>query len=154
MRIFTSADGETLQRLGVSMTKKPNPVVVLQWHEPFITKTDRGDVQAEAGDYVAYDPLTKIVWPLAQSYLDQHYVPTEPKDVLLEDRIFDLMSKHQYDNGGRWNEMLSFNHAKSLTAELLPFIQHVIAAAVEEKTQEDRAAWEALSEHWHGKAAA
>jgi hypothetical protein len=35
--------------------------------------TDRGTVSVKAGDFVAYDPMSEQVWPVAADYVETHY---------------------------------------------------------------------------------
>lgn len=72
MQTFTNKDAETLT-LGRKMLKRPNPVFIVKQDAEFTVETDSGVLQGVAGDSVAYDPISGHVWPIKQSYLDQHY---------------------------------------------------------------------------------
>lgn len=71
---FTSADGPMLRTHGTPHLKKPNPVFLVRVTEPFSVTTNEGDIlSSQAGDYVAHDPISGHVWPVAASYVEQHY---------------------------------------------------------------------------------
>jgi hypothetical protein len=72
--LFTSADGMGIIRAGREALKKPNPVYILGPQErDFSVQTNEGRLDGHAGDYVAHDPISGHVWPLAASYFAQHY---------------------------------------------------------------------------------
>jgi hypothetical protein len=75
---FTAEDGPTLLELGATAyVKKPNPVYMSQVETDFSVDTNEGTMHARAGDFLAYDPISGHVWPVAQSYVGQHYDPKE-----------------------------------------------------------------------------
>lgn len=57
------------------MLKKPNPVYMRQVDEPFTVHTNEGPLTAKPGDFVAHDPISGHFWPVAASYVEQHYDP-------------------------------------------------------------------------------
>lgn len=75
MKYFSAANGEELRASGVPMREKPNPVWMNQQSEPFSVETNEGLLTAHAGDFVAFDPISGHVWPVAVSYVMQHYEP-------------------------------------------------------------------------------
>lgn len=72
---YSSADGPALVRTGVKMAKKRNPVYLLKQDTDFHVQTNEGLLGAKAGDYLAHDPISGHVWPVAASYVAQHYEP-------------------------------------------------------------------------------
>lgn len=70
---FTPDDGPNL--IGQQMIKQPSPVTMLQISEPFTVATNEGTLSGKPGDYVAYDPKSGHVWPVASSYVAMHYKP-------------------------------------------------------------------------------
>ena len=72
---FTQADGAALARDGERMLKLPNPVFLARQAEPFDVETTEAVLSGKAGDFVAHDPISGHVWPLAASYVEQHYRP-------------------------------------------------------------------------------
>lgn len=76
MENFTAADGPKIKAAGVPMKKKPNPVYLVKRYEPFTVQTNEGELSGNAGDFVAHDPISGHVWPVAASYVEQHYEPT------------------------------------------------------------------------------
>ncbi len=73
MKLFTKADGPRIRELGVQMTKLPNPVYMIQQDEAFEIETNEGVLGGKPGDFVVYDPISGHVWPVAASYVGQHY---------------------------------------------------------------------------------
>lgn len=73
--MFTTADGPGLVKLGDKMAKKRNPVYLIKQSEPFEVQTNEGVLGAKAGDFLAHDPISGHVWPVAASYVEQHYEP-------------------------------------------------------------------------------
>lgn len=80
-KTFTATDGPTLVREGVAMKKKPNPVYMARQDEAFDVQTNEGMLSGKAGDFVAHDPISGHVWPVAASYVEQHYLPAEEEAV-------------------------------------------------------------------------
>ena len=78
MRRFTKDDSELVRGMGQAAIKRPNRVFLAQIAEEFEVETNEGVVHGRAGDYVAYDPISGHVWPVAASYVQQHY------DVIME----------------------------------------------------------------------
>lgn len=70
---FSTADGPRLQQSGRRAIKRPNPVFMERQEEAFSVQTNEGVLQGAAGDYVAHDPISGHVWPVAASYVEQHY---------------------------------------------------------------------------------
>lgn len=60
---------------GVPMVKKPNPVYMRQIPEDFNVETNEGWLYAHAGDYLAHDPISGHIWPVAADYVAVHYDP-------------------------------------------------------------------------------
>ncbi len=81
MNHFSAEDGAKLRKAGVPMLKKPNPVWLLQQSEAFSVKTTEGTLTGKPGDFVAYDPISGHVWPVAASYVAQHYEPVPGEEV-------------------------------------------------------------------------
>lgn len=77
MRIFRSDDGPELVRTGAKMLKRPNPVYMVRQDAAFEVATNEGTLTGKPGDYLAHDPISGHVWPVAASYVEQHYVPFE-----------------------------------------------------------------------------
>lgn len=78
---FTSADGAMLRTEGRAMRKKPNPVFMLgPMRAAFVVDTNEGQLAGQPGDFVAHDPISGHVWPVAASYVAQHYDPIEVDD--------------------------------------------------------------------------
>jgi hypothetical protein len=73
MRLFTAQDGNTIMTTGAAALKKPNPVYLLKQEEAFKVETNEGTLNGKAGDFVAHDPISGHVWPVAASYVEQHY---------------------------------------------------------------------------------
>lgn len=74
MKHYTAADGPRL-RGTTAMAKRRNPVYMERQDEDFTVETNEGRLGAHAGDYLAHDPISGHVWPVAASYVDQHYEP-------------------------------------------------------------------------------
>lgn len=72
-RMFTTADGPRLQAEGQRAIKRPNPVFLQRQEEAFSVQTNEGVLNGQAGDFVAHDPISGHVWPVAASYVEQHY---------------------------------------------------------------------------------
>jgi hypothetical protein len=75
MRLFTAADIPGIIQVGRKMAKKRNPVHLVKQHEDFEVQTNEGKLTAHAGDYLAHDPISGHIWPVAASYVEQHYEP-------------------------------------------------------------------------------
>lgn len=73
MRVFTQDDGPRLVIEGRRALKRPNPVFMERQSEAFSVQTNEGVLTGKAGDYVAHDPISGHVWPVAASYVEQHY---------------------------------------------------------------------------------
>jgi hypothetical protein len=73
MTLFTQQDGPRLVENGNKMAKKRNPVYLQRQTEPFSVETTEGTLTAKAGDYVAHDPISGHVWPVAADYVRMHY---------------------------------------------------------------------------------
>lgn len=95
--LFNSEDGPNLVRGARKMQKKKNPVYMAQIQEPFNVDTNEGRLSANEGDYIAHDPISGHVWPVAASYVEQHYEPwTDDGDVT--DPINDGLGYFPSDN--------------------------------------------------------
>lgn len=71
---YTTSDAQTIVELGRKAIKKPNPVYLVQSPEEFSVTTEEGDtLNGKPGDYIAHDPISGHVWPVAESYVAQHY---------------------------------------------------------------------------------
>lgn len=71
---YSLADGPTIKELGTAMAKKRNPVYLMKQAEAFSVTTNEGDIlSGKPGDFVAHDPISGHVWPVAASYVEQHY---------------------------------------------------------------------------------
>jgi hypothetical protein len=57
------------------MIKRPNPVFMIPVDEKCEVETNEGVLTADVGDFIAHDPISGHVWPIASSYVDQHYDP-------------------------------------------------------------------------------
>jgi len=73
MEIITSGMGPQIMETGTKMIKKPNPVYMIRKSTPFQIQTDRGLMEGNPGDYIAYDPVSGQVWPVSPEYVEQHY---------------------------------------------------------------------------------
>lgn len=72
-RVITTADGPRIQREGQRAIKRPNPVYLLALDEAVSVQTNEGLLHGDPGGFVAYDPISGHVWPVAASYVAQHY---------------------------------------------------------------------------------
>lgn len=71
---YTASDGDHIKAVGRTALKKPNPVYLVQSPEEFSVTTNEGDIlSGKPGDYIAHDPISGHVWPVAASYVAQHY---------------------------------------------------------------------------------
>lgn len=70
---YTESDGPSIIEVGRKAIKKPNPVYLLQSPEEFSVTTNEGVLNGKPGDYIAHDPISGNVWPVAESYVQQHY---------------------------------------------------------------------------------
>lgn len=70
---YTESDGTSILELGRKALKKPNPVYLIQSPEEFEVQTNEGLMKGKPGDYIAHDPISGHVWPVAESYVSQHY---------------------------------------------------------------------------------
>lgn len=77
---FDKNDGPLIQRDGLKMVKKRNPVYLREQSSDFDVETNEEVLTGKAGDYLAYDPISGHVWPVTASYIAQHYElwPDEP----------------------------------------------------------------------------
>ena len=53
--------------------KRPNPVYMKKMDVLFEVETNEGPLTGQPGDYVAHDPISGHFWPVAASYVKQHY---------------------------------------------------------------------------------
>jgi hypothetical protein len=72
---FTRVNGPDLVAFGDKMARKRNPVYVAKCLKAFTVETPEGILSGQAGDYLACDPISGHVWPVAASYAAQHYEP-------------------------------------------------------------------------------
>ncbi len=70
---FGPEHGPGLMLNGSKMVKKRNPVYLLKQHYAFEVQTNEGKLTGKAGDFLAHDPISGHVWPVAASYVEQHY---------------------------------------------------------------------------------
>jgi len=70
---FTPEYGAILEANGVPMCKKPGVVWMEKVVEPFEVETNNGLMSADAGDFVAFDPISGHVWPVSDEYVAIHY---------------------------------------------------------------------------------
>ncbi|MES2137022.1 MAG: hypothetical protein V4502_08190 [Pseudomonadota bacterium] len=75
LRTFTQKDAPEIIDKGARMLKLPNPVYMLRQDDMFDVETNEGMLSGQAGDFVAHDPISGHVWPVAASYVEQHYRP-------------------------------------------------------------------------------
>lgn len=73
MVVFDKSYGSTLTIVGTPMMKKPNPVFMLRVNDDFEIITEEGRLSAKKGDWIAHDPLSGHVWPVAAAYAAMHY---------------------------------------------------------------------------------
>lgn len=73
--MFTKDDGSSILSSGQKMAKRRNPVYLLQQPDAFDVETNEGVLRGKPGDYLAHDPISGHVWPVAASYVQQHYEP-------------------------------------------------------------------------------
>lgn len=64
---------------GVAKVKAPNPVYLVRVGHDFAVETNEGPLTAHAGDFLAHDPISGHVWPVAASYVEQHYIDPTPE---------------------------------------------------------------------------
>jgi hypothetical protein len=69
MQSFTASDASTDWPRRI---KKPSPVHMLRVEGPFEVETNEGTLSCDDG-FVAYDPLSGHVWPVASDYVAMHY---------------------------------------------------------------------------------
>lgn len=77
MKTFSQADGPAIRTAGKKMQKRPNPVYMVPLTEDVMVDTHDGTLRGKAGDFVAHDPISGHVWPVAASYVAQHYDEVE-----------------------------------------------------------------------------
>jgi hypothetical protein len=73
MRKFTAQDINELICNGQRMAKKRNVVVMTKQDTSFQVETREGLATGKAGDYVAHDPISGDIWPVAADYVAHHY---------------------------------------------------------------------------------
>ncbi len=71
--VWTSEDGPSIMAHGFKMAKKRNPVYLVPVVEEGIVRTNEGPLSAHIGDFIAYDPISGHVWPVAADYVNIHY---------------------------------------------------------------------------------
>lgn len=80
-RFFGSADADYIMAEGKVCHKKPSVVYLLQVpgdpDECFTIDTREGQLTSPCGSYVAYDPKSGDVWPIAADYVAMHYAEGE-----------------------------------------------------------------------------
>jgi len=75
MKRITQEHGPTIAAEGERMMKRPNPVYMIPVTEDTEVETNEGVLTAHPGGYIAHDPISGHVWPVAASYVAQHYDP-------------------------------------------------------------------------------
>lgn len=71
---FTQADADMLMSEGKKMAKKRNPVYLYgPLNYTSSVETNEVILNAKIGDYVAHDPISGHVWPIAADYVEMHY---------------------------------------------------------------------------------
>lgn len=84
---YIQGDGPSIQERGREAVKEPHPVWLVESDVPFSVSTNEGTLNGNAGDYVAYDPMSGHVWPVSAEYVDIHYAwidEGEPEESLAE----------------------------------------------------------------------
>lgn len=72
---YTSDVGPMLQEAGVRMRKRTTSVVFMHRQlGDFEVETAEGVMAGKPGDYLAHDPVSGNVWPVAADYVAKHYV--------------------------------------------------------------------------------
>ncbi len=72
---YDTSDGPRIVEIGEPHLKKPNPVYLVHQASAFSVQTNEGLLTGQPGDYLAHDPISGHVWPVAASYVTQHYEP-------------------------------------------------------------------------------
>jgi hypothetical protein len=76
--VYGPDDSAEIVEHGVVRVKAPNPVFLVELDHECVVATNEGPLRAHAGDFLAHDPISGHVWPVAADYVAQHYVdPTE-----------------------------------------------------------------------------
>lgn len=68
---------------GFKMVKKPNPVYMLELDYDAMVETNEGWLRAPSGHWLAHDPISGHIWPVAPDYVEQHYDPA-PEELPLD----------------------------------------------------------------------
>lgn len=76
--VFGPEAGKHMVEIGSVFIKRPNPVYMVRMFEAFLVQTNEGVMRGEAGDWLAHDPISGHVWPVADTYKVMHYDP-KPK---------------------------------------------------------------------------
>jgi hypothetical protein len=80
-RYFSGADAEFIKDEGKPYHKKPSTVYLFQVtgnpDDHFVIETREGQLTSPCGSYVAYDPKSGDVWPIAADYVAMHYAEGE-----------------------------------------------------------------------------
>lgn len=72
MQEFDATSGADAAKKAPTFLKRPNPVHLLRIEGKFAVHTQEGLLSCDDG-YLAFDPLSGHVWPVAASYVDLHY---------------------------------------------------------------------------------
>jgi hypothetical protein len=76
MRTITLNDAEEIVTTGSgAFIKSPSPVWMKRVEEDCKVVTDSGTLQAKAGDWLCYDPISQHVWPTSNVHKNEHYAP-------------------------------------------------------------------------------
>lgn len=73
--MYTKEHGPSIVATAQKMAKKRNPVYLEKQDAEFLVETNEGVLTGKPGDYLAHDPISGHVWPVAASYVAQHYEP-------------------------------------------------------------------------------
>lgn len=74
---FIQSEGPSIQERGREAIKEAHPIFLMLSDAPFTVSTNEGTLSGNAGDYVAYDPMSGHLWPVSAEYVDMHYVFTD-----------------------------------------------------------------------------
>lgn len=124
---YHPSDAPWIIEHGTAMKKKPNPVYLVKQENDFIVATNEGFLRGKAGDFVAHDPISGHVWPVAASYVEQHYEPyVDPMSETLydtEQKLVALLNGLTYESSvGRGTRKLMAHHVQALKDALMPFL--------------------------------
>jgi hypothetical protein len=79
MTTFTPTYAAAIEAGNLKATKNPRPVSLLQQTAEFQVQLSSGAIQTgQAGDYVAYDPISGQVFLVTAAYYTANYTPVPP----------------------------------------------------------------------------